>query len=69
MVAGGRMRGRDRSGVWMNMDTWLYLKCVTNKDVPRNTGKSSQSHVYPGREQGLGESGHRYACLSPFTAT
>ena len=53
----------------MNMDTRLYLKCVTNKDVPRNTGKSSQSHVYPGREQGLGESGHRYACLSPFTAT
>ena len=53
----------------MHMDTRLYLKCITNKDLLRNTGRSSQCHVHPGREQGLGESGHMYACLSPFTAT
>ena len=53
----------------MGMYTRLYLKCITNKDLLRNTGRSSQCHVHPGREQGLGESGHMYACLSPFTAT
>ena len=29
----------------MNMYTLLYLKCITNKDLPYNIGNSAQSYM------------------------
>ena len=68
MVASrGRMRGKAGREFGMDMNTLVYLKWVTNKDLLCSTGNSAQRYVaaWMGGEFG-GESSHVCAWLSPF---
>jgi len=48
----------------MDMDTLLYLKWITSKDLLFSTGASAQCYVaaWMGGGGGLGENGHVCVC-------
>ena len=51
----------------MDMDTLMYLKWRTNKDLLYSTENSAQCHVAAWMGAGFrGEWTHVYVCLSPF---
>ena len=56
---GWRM-GVDRIGIWVPVDTLLYLKWITNKGLLHSIGNSAQHYVvaWIGRE--LGENGYMH---------
>ena len=45
----------------VNFYTQLYLKWITNKDLPYSTGNSAQWYTEPGWERSLEENG--YVCM------
>ena len=53
--------GRDSQGAWMDMYTLLYLKWITNKDLPTAQGTLLNVMCQPGWQWGLGENG--YMCM------
>ena len=68
MVASrGRMRGKAGREFGMDMNTLVYLKWVTNKDLLCSTGNSAQRYVaaWMGAEFG-GEWIRVHVQLSPF---
>ena len=61
------MRGKAGREFGMDMNTLVYLKWITNKDLLCSTGNSAQRYVaaWMGGEFGR-EWIHVYVCLSPF---
>ena len=45
MVARGNDGRRDSSGIWVDMNTLLFLKWMTNKDLLYSTGNSVECNV------------------------
>ena len=45
MVARGNDGRRDSSGIWVDMNTLLFLKWMTNKDLLCSTGNSVECNV------------------------
>ena len=67
-VGMGRMEEWMLGKFGMNRYTLLYLKGITNKDLPHSTGNSAQGYVaaWMGGEL-RGEWIHVYVWLSPFS--
>ena len=65
-------RDLHREWTYSCLDTMLYLKWITNKDLLYSTWNSAQCFLAAGWERSLGENGHMYTCScvpSQFTET
>ena len=60
---GGGWRERTVREFGMDMYTLLYLKWITNKDLPYSTGNSVQYYVQFGWEGNLGKNRYMYTSV------
>ena len=63
MLLGGRVGGGTVREFGMDMCTLLYLKWITNKDLPYSTGNCVQYYVQFGWEGNLGKNRYMYTSV------